>query len=77
MEKRFPFFGCREEDCDEHCPDGADDAVEEGCEGETMVSALELLDGFVEVDDAVEEGEDFGGECGYVAHRPVVGVEEG
>ena len=77
MEKRFPFFGCGEEDCDKDCPDGADDAVEEGREGETVVGALELLDRLVEVDDAVEEGEDFGGEGGYVAHCPVVGVEEG
>ena len=39
--------------------------------------ALEFLDGFVEVDYAVEEGEYVGGEVGYVLHGPVVGVEDG
>ena len=77
MEKRFPFFGCGEEDCYEHGPDRADDTVEERREGKTTVSALELLDCFVEVDDAVEEGEYFGAEGGHVAHCPVVGVDEG
>ena len=41
------------------------------------MGALQFLDGFVEVDDAVEKREDFGGEGGYVAHRPVVGVDQG
>lgn len=41
------------------------------------MSSLELLDRFVEVDDAVQEGKYLGGEGGYIAHCPVVGVEEG
>ena len=41
------------------------------------MSSLKLLDRFVEVYDAVEQGEDFSGEGGYVAHGPVLGVEEG
>ena len=39
--------------------------------------ALQLLHGFVEVDDAVEEGEDVGAEGGHVLHRPVVCIEHG
>ena len=72
-----PLFGGGEEDGDDHGANGADDGVEEGGEGEGRVGALELLNGFVKVDDAVEEGEYFRGECGYVAHCPVVGVEDG
>jgi len=41
------------------------------------VIALEFLHCFVEVDDAVEEGEYVGGEVGYVLHGPVVSVEDG
>lgn len=49
-EERLPGFGGGEEDGEEHSADRADDGVEEGGEGELVVSALELLDGFVEVD---------------------------
>lgn len=77
MEQRFPAFRRGEEDGDEEGADGADDGVEEGGEGEGGVGAFELLDSFVEVDDAVEKREDFGGEGGYVAHGVVVGVYEG
>jgi hypothetical protein len=41
------------------------------------VVTLELLDGLVEVNDAVEQGEDFGGEGCHVAHGEVVKVEDG
>lgn len=77
MEKRFPFLGRGEEDSYEHGTDGTDDGVEEGREREVVVGALQFLDSFVKVNDAVEEREDFGGEGGYVAHGPVVGVDEG
>ncbi|THC92459.1 hypothetical protein EYZ11_008075 [Aspergillus tanneri] len=36
-------------------------ACSKGGEGEVIVSILQLLYDFVEIDDAVEEGEDFGG----------------
>lgn len=77
MEKRFPLLGRREEDRYEHGTNGADDGVEEGSEREVVVGALQFLDGLVEVYDAVQEREDFGGEGGHVAHGPVVGVDDG
>lgn len=77
VEQRFPALGGGEEDGEQHGACCADDGVEEGSEGEGGVGALELLDRFVEVDDAVEEGEDLGGEGGDVAHRVVVSVDDG
>lgn len=77
MKKWGPALGGGEEDGEEHGADGADNGIEEGGKGEGGVGALKLLDGFVKVDDAVEEGEDLGGEGGHVSHGPVVGVEDG
>ena len=77
MEEWGPALRGGEEDGDEHGADCTDDGVEEGSKGEGRMSALELLNGFVKVDDAVEERENLGRECGHVSHGPVVGVEDG
>ena len=50
MEQRSPFLGCGERDGHEHGADSANDGVEEGGEGESIMYALELLDRFMEVD---------------------------
>ena len=67
VKQRFPALSRGEEDCYKHGADCADNAVEEGCEGEASVSALELLNGFVKVDYAIQEREDFGREGCYIA----------
>lgn len=77
MKQWFPALGGGEKDGEEHCPCGADDGVKEGSEGQSNVCALEFLDCFVEVDDAVEERENFGREGGDVPHGVVVGVDDG
>lgn len=41
------------------------------------MGSLELLDGFVEVNDAVQKREDLSAECGNIAHGPVMSVEHG
>lgn len=77
MEQRFPFLGRGEEDGYQHGTDSTNDGVEECRERKVVVGAFQFLDGLMEVDDAVEERKDFGGEGGHVAHGPVVGVDEG
>ena len=77
MKEWSPTVGGGEEDGNEHGADGADNGVEKGGKGEGGVSALKLLNGFVEVNDAIEEREDLCRECGHVSHGPVVGVEDG
>ncbi len=77
MKKWLPFLGRGEEDGYQHGTDGANNGVEEGCKGEVVMGALQFLDGFMEVDDDVEEREDFGRKVGYVAHGPIMGVGEG
>ena len=41
------------------------------------VGVLELLCGKLEIDDAVEKGEDVCAECGKLFHRPVMIIEYG
>ena len=40
------------------------------------MSSLQLLDSFVKIDDTIQEREDFCGKCGYIAHCPIVSVDE-
>lgn len=40
------------------------------------MGALEFLDGFMEVDDRVQEGKDFGVESGDISHRPIVSIKD-
>lgn len=77
VKKWVPTFCRGEKDGKEHCADGANDGVKKGGEGEAFMSTLQLLYGLVEVDDTVQEGEDLSGESCDVAHRPVVGVDDG
>ena len=38
--------------------------------------SLQLLDSLVKIDDTIQEREDFCGKCRYIAHCPIVSVEE-
>lgn len=40
------------------------------------MSPLQLLDRLVEVDDTIQEREDFGGKGSYIAHCPIMSVDE-
>ncbi len=53
MEQPCPFLRRGEEYSDEHSANGANDGIEEGGEGKGIVGTLELLDGFVEVDNRI------------------------
>lgn len=41
------------------------------------MGTLELLDGLVKIDDAIQQGENFGRERGNVSHSVVVSIEDG
>lgn len=73
----IPMTGSGEEDGEHHCAHGSNNGVEKGCKGEPCMSSLKLLNSFVEVNNAVQKGEDFSGESGHVAHRPVVSIYYG
>lgn len=75
MEERLPPFGSRKKDCDQHCADRANDAVEEGGKRESFMSSLQFLDSFMKVDYAIEERENLCGKRSYIAHGPIVRVE--
>ena len=40
------------------------------------MSSLQLLDSLVKIDDTIQEREDFRRKCGYIAHCPIVSVDE-
>lgn len=77
MEERLPGVCGGKEDGNEEGTYAANHRVEEGGKGGFIVRALELLDRFVEIDDAVEEGKDLGAEGCHIAHGPIVCVEDG
>ncbi len=77
MEKRFPALSGGEEDGQQHGANGANDGVEKSCKGECVMSSLQFLDCFMEVDDAVEKREDFGGEGRHITHCPVMSIDDG
>lgn len=55
----------------------ANDRVEERSERDSIMASLQLLDSFVEVNDAVQQREDVGAEGGNILHCLIVGVEYG
>lgn len=77
VEQRLPRHGRRQGNGEEAGARGTDDGVEEGGERNDCFGTLELPNGLVEVDYAVEEGEDVGAEVGDVLHGVVVGIEDG
>lgn len=77
VERWLPAFGGGKKDGEVGRPNSTDDGVEKGGKREFGVSAVKLLNGFMKVNNAVEEGEDLGREGGDIADRPIVGIDHG
>lgn len=60
MEKRLPAFCRRKEDGEQHCTYSPYDSVKKSGERESVMSALELLDGFMKINYTIKKREDFG-----------------
>jgi hypothetical protein len=75
MKQGFPALSRRKEYGKQHCSHGTDHGVEKSGKGETFMGSLKLLDGFVEIDDAVEKRKYLRCKRRHITHGPVVGID--